>query len=78
MRTTRDGPPYVGNPDPAFWAAFFRGPKDQTNIRILHPGSKAQYKGDSRNHGFVGNLAFRLSFGLLSLGPPLGSYGLSA
>ena len=29
-----------------------RGPKDDhINIRILHAGYKAQYKGDARNHG---------------------------
>ena len=28
------------------------GPRDHINIRILHPGSKAQYeRGISRNHG---------------------------
>ena len=25
--------------------------KDHINIRVLHSGSKAQDKGDSRNHG---------------------------
>ena len=29
-----------------------RGPKDNVNKRILGSGSKAQDKGDSRNHGF--------------------------
>ena len=28
----------------------FRGPEDHTNIRISYSGSKAQYKGDTRNH----------------------------
>ena len=27
------------------------GTKDHTNIRILHSGSKAHSKGDTRNHG---------------------------
>ena len=28
-----------------------RGYKGHMNIRISHSGSKAQYKGDTRNHG---------------------------
>ena len=28
-----------------------RGPRHHINIRISHPGSKAQYKGHARNHG---------------------------
>ena len=28
-----------------------RGPKDHINIRIRHSGSKAQYQGDTGNHG---------------------------
>ena len=27
-----------------------KGPKDHINIRIWHAGSKAQYKGDTKNH----------------------------
>ena len=30
--------------------AVYRGPKDQIGKRILHPGSKVQYKRDTRNH----------------------------
>ena len=37
-------------------ASSDRGPKDHIHIRILHSGSKAQEKGDSRCHGFVGSL----------------------
>ena len=29
-----------------------RGLKDHINIRISHSGSRAQYKGDTRNHGW--------------------------
>ena len=28
-----------------------RGPKGHVNMRISHPGSKAQYEGDTNNHG---------------------------
>ena len=38
------------------------GPRDHVNRRILHPGSKAQDKGDSRNRGPAGSLC---SCGLL-------------
>ena len=31
---------------------IYRGLKDHINRRILHSGSKAQDKGDARNHGF--------------------------
>ena len=31
-----------------------RGPEDHMNKRILHSSPKAQYKGDSRNHGLQG------------------------
>ena len=30
---------------------IIRGPKGQINMRILHSGSKVQYKGDTRNQG---------------------------
>ena len=30
--------------------ALDRGPKHRTNVRILHPGFKAQCRGDTRNH----------------------------
>ena len=30
----------------------FRGPKEHRNIRISHAGSRAQWKGDTRNHGW--------------------------
>ena len=33
-------------------AILNRGARHHINIRILRPGSKAQYKRDSRNHGF--------------------------
>ena len=32
--------------------AVLRGPKDRMNIGMLHSGSKARDKGDSRNHGW--------------------------
>ena len=29
-----------------------RGPKDHINITISHSGSRGQYEGDTRNHGW--------------------------
>ena len=41
------GLPQVGRVGPQ------RRPKDHRNIRLLHSGSKAENKEDSRNHGLV-------------------------
>ena len=41
-------PPYI---DPCHCPRTTRGPKGRINIRISHSGSKAHYKGDTRNHG---------------------------
>ena len=42
---------------PWAWSyASNRDPVDHIDIKILHPGSKAQYKGDSRNHGCLRSL----------------------
>ena len=39
--------------DPCAWGAWVLGaPKGHVNRRSLHPGFKAQEKGDSGNHGF--------------------------
>ena len=35
----------------SFLNGFVRGPSDHIDMRILHPGCKAQDKGYSRNHG---------------------------
>ena len=42
------------------------GPKDHINIRISHPGSRAQYRGNTRNHGLYDPFLFMMSFGPLS------------
>ena len=49
-------------------ALDFWGSKDHINRRILHFSSNAQYKGDTRNHGFVGSLCLCVLFGALVLG----------
>ena len=43
---------------------ILRGPNDHINMRILHSGFKAQYKGDTRIHGI---LMFKWSAGALIL-----------
>ena len=44
-------------------------PKDHIDIRISHPGSKAQYKGDTRNHA-VQDPSVYVVFGTLMVGAP--------
>ena len=50
---TCSGADHSADPHMDFTTAgvVFRGPKHHISIRILHPGSKAEYDGDTANHG---------------------------
>ena len=52
---------------------MYRGPKVHINTRISHAGSKAQYKGDTRNTVWWDPYVY-----VVSLGPNLAPTGLIA
>ena len=53
----------VGYLGPGGLPSISMGPKDHINIRILHPGSKAQDKEDFRSHGLEDPYVYMVSWG---------------
>ena len=49
--------------DMAAISIIFRGPKDHIDTRISHSSSKAQYKGNTRNHGVKDPYVYVVAWG---------------